>query len=207
MTEQARFGDFLHAAHHALAPQPGGPSPARGDVEEVSRSLQRVVTILGHYLQDTAIAFTDVPCHMPAPGGPWGRARAQARQALTKAAGFLLRPGTGRPMWPPAPSVSPLARRLDEVTAALATGRDLLYTHFTPGPQGGRAPPISVGAGHHQRTGEPRTARRDRRTGPSDRSPQRQRCPRPRPWRAVAVGAPAGLGRGLRLVAGPRREA
>src|SRR6516164_4791236 len=139
MTEQARFGDFLHAAHHALAPQPGGPSPARGDVEEVSRSLQRVVTIVGHYLQDTAIAFTDVPRHMPAPGGPWGRARAQARQALTKAAGFLLRPGTGRPMWPPAPSVSPLARRLDEVTVALATGRDLLHTHFTPGPQGGRA--------------------------------------------------------------------
>jgi len=139
MTEQARFGDFLHAAHHALAPQPGGPSPARGDVEEVSRSLQRVVTILGHYLQDTAIAFTDVPRHMPAPGGPWGHARAQARQALTKAAGFLLRPGTGRPMWPPAPSVSPLARRLDEVTVALATGRDLLHTHFTPGPQGGRA--------------------------------------------------------------------
>ena len=139
MTEQARFGDFLHAAHHALAPQPGGPSPARGDVEEVSRSLQRVVTILGHYLQDTAIAFTDVPRHMPAPGGPWGRARAQARQALTKAAGFLLRPGTGRPMWPPAPSVSPLARRLDEVTVALATSRDLLHTHFTPGPQGGRA--------------------------------------------------------------------
>src|SRR5262249_53659352 len=36
-------------------------------------------------------------------------------------------------------SVSPLARRLDEAATALATGRDLLHTHFAPGPQGGRA--------------------------------------------------------------------
>jgi hypothetical protein len=139
MTGQATFGDFLRTANHALAPRPGGPSPARGDVEEVSRSLQRVLTIVGRYLQDTAVAFSDVPRHMPAPGGPWGEACAQARQALTNAAGFLLRPGTGRPVWPPPPSVSPLARRLDEAAAALATGRDLLHTHFTPGPQGGRA--------------------------------------------------------------------
>ncbi len=139
MTGQARFGDFLHTAHHALAARPGGPSPARGDVEEVSRSLLRVVTLVGRYLQNTDAAFSDLPRHAPAPGGPWEQARAQARQALSNAGGFLLRPGTGRPVWPPAPSVSPLARRLDEAASALATGRDLLQTHFTPGPNGGRA--------------------------------------------------------------------
>jgi hypothetical protein len=139
MTEQATFGDFLRTAYHALVPRPGGLSPARGDVEEVSRSLQRVLTIVGRYLQDTSVASSDMPRHMPAPAGPWGEARAQARQALTNAAGFLLRPGTGRPVWPPPPSVSSLARRLDEAANALATGRDLLHTHFTPGPQGGRA--------------------------------------------------------------------
>jgi hypothetical protein len=139
VTVQPTFGDFLQTAHDALAPRPGGSSPARGDAEEVSRSLQRVVTIVGRYLQDTAIPFSNMPRHMPAPGGPWGRARAQARQALTNAAGFLLRPGTGRPVWPPAPSASPLAWRLDEAAAALATGRDLLHTHFAPGPDGGRA--------------------------------------------------------------------
>jgi hypothetical protein len=139
VTGQVTFGDFLRTAHQALAARPGGPSPARGDVEEVSRSLQRVLTIMGRYLQDTAVASSDVPRHMHAPGGPWGEARAQARQALANAAGFLLRPGTGRPMWPPPPSVSSLARRLDEAATALTTGRDLLHTHFTPGPQGGRA--------------------------------------------------------------------
>jgi hypothetical protein len=44
-----------------------------------------------------------------------------------------------RPAWPPAPSASPLARRLDEAATCLAAGRDLLHTHFTPGPVGGRA--------------------------------------------------------------------
>jgi hypothetical protein len=138
VTGPATFGDLLHAAHRSLSPQPGGPSPARGDVEEVSRSLLRVVTLLGRYLQDTATAVPGTPRHAPAPQGPWGQARAQARQALTHAAGFLLRPGTGRPPWPPPPSASPLARCLDDVATALATGRDLLHTHFTPGPGGGR---------------------------------------------------------------------
>ena len=66
MTGRATFGDFLHAARHTLTPQAGQPPPARGDVEEVSRSLLRVVTILGRYTGDTATAFTGVPHHTPA---------------------------------------------------------------------------------------------------------------------------------------------
>jgi len=117
----------------------GEPSPARGDVDEVSRSLLRVVTILGRYTQDTATAFRDVPHRTPGPSSPWSRAIAEALDALATAAGFLPRPAASRPAWPGARSASPLARRLDETAAVLATGRDLLHTHFAPGPQGGRA--------------------------------------------------------------------
>jgi len=139
VTHRATFGDILHAAHQSLAHRRGEPPPTRGDVEEVSRSLLQVITILSRYAQDTATAFSDVPHHTPALLSPWGRGRAQAREALTHAAGFLLRPGTGRPVWPGPRSASPLARRLDEMAACLAAGRDLLHTHFAPGPHGGRA--------------------------------------------------------------------
>ena len=138
MTRRPAFGDLLHAAHQHLTGQPRQP-PARGDVEEVSRSLQRVVILLGRYLQDTATAFTGQPPTAPASRSPWGQARTQAREALHNAAGFLLRPGTPRPAWPAAPSASPLARRLDDAATCLAAGRDLLHTHFTPGSHGGRA--------------------------------------------------------------------
>ncbi len=138
MTGRPTFGDLLGAARRHLTGQPGQP-PARGDVEEVSRALLRVVILLGRYLQDTATAVSGQPPTAPASVSPWGRAWGQAREALNNAAGFLLRPGVPRPAWPTAPSASPLARRLDEVATCLAAGRDLLYTHFTPGPAGGRA--------------------------------------------------------------------
>jgi len=139
VTGRPAFGDFLTAAHQSLAPRPGQPPPGRGDVEEVSRSLARVITLLTRYTQDTATAYLGIPRRAPAPSTPWGRARAQALQALTSSAACLHHPGTGRPVWPAPPSASPLARRLDELATALATGRDLLYTHFAPGPGGGRA--------------------------------------------------------------------
>jgi hypothetical protein len=127
------------AARDSLAPRPGQPPPARGDAGEVSRSLLRVITLLTRYTQDTATAFIDIPRRAPAPSSPWGRARAQALRALASSAASLHRPGTSRPVWPGPSSASPLARRLDELATALATGRDLLYTHFAPGPGGGRA--------------------------------------------------------------------
>jgi hypothetical protein len=139
VTGRPAFGELLHAAHRHLTSQPGLPPPGRGDVGEVSRSLLRVVILLSRYLQDTTTALSNQPASAPAPVDPWGRARGQAREALHNAAGFLLRPGTPRPAWPAAPSASPLARRLDEVATCLAAGRDLLHTHFTPGPDGGRA--------------------------------------------------------------------
>jgi len=136
VTGRATFGDFLQAAHHGLGA--AGPPPGRGDVEEVSRSLLRVVTILGRYVQDMNTALTDMPSRTCLPLGTWDRARLQAREALTSSAGYLIQ-SAGRRTWPAAPSASPLARRLDDVATSMATGRDLLHTHFAPGPQGGRA--------------------------------------------------------------------
>ena len=112
------------------------PTPARGDVEEVSRSLLRLVTIFGRYLQDMATTPSQVPGHTPVSTGPWDRARGQAREALTNSAGYLIGPGTSGRRWPAAPSASPLAQCLDQVATSLTAGRDLLHTHFAPGPQG-----------------------------------------------------------------------
>jgi hypothetical protein len=136
VTGRATLGDFLHAAHRALAGGAGGPAPARGDVEEVSRSLLRLVTIVGRYLQDMTTTPSQTPGNTPVATGPWDRARGQAREALTNSAGYLIGPGTSGRRWPAAPSASPLARRLDQVATSLATGRDLLHTHFAPGPHG-----------------------------------------------------------------------
>jgi hypothetical protein len=83
-----------------------------------------------------ATTSSQVPGHTPVAAGPWDRARGQAREALTNAAGYLIGPGTSARRWPAPPSASPLARCLDQVATWLATGRDLLHTHFAPGPTG-----------------------------------------------------------------------
>ena len=136
MTGRATLGDFLHAAHRALAGGTDMPTPARGDVEEVSRSLLRLVTIFGRYLQDIATTPSQAPGNTPVTAGPWDRARGQAREALTNSAGYLLGPGTSGRRWPAAPSASPLAQCLDQVATSLTAGRDLLHTHFAAGPKG-----------------------------------------------------------------------
>jgi hypothetical protein len=101
VTGRATFGDFLHAVHQALAGGVGGPAPARGDVEEVSRSLLRLVTIVGRYLQDMATTPSEVSGRAPVSTGPWDRARGQAREALTNSAGYLIGPGTSGRSGPP----------------------------------------------------------------------------------------------------------
>jgi hypothetical protein len=131
---RATFGDFLHAAHWDLGPPAGlgGPYAVRGNVEEVSRSLLRVVIVMNRYVQDLTVAFAEMPTRTRPALSPWARACIQAREALSNAAGFLIEPH-GRSRWPASQAASPLARRLDAVTVSLTTGRDLLQTHFTPG--------------------------------------------------------------------------
>jgi hypothetical protein len=139
MTDRATFGDFVMAAHRHLDPPIGsyGQPPARGSVEEVSRSLLRVLTVIGHYLQDITGAFNDLPFPTRPEMRTWARACVEAREALTNSVGFLM-DHRASPRWPQVPAASPLARRLDGVAMSLTTGRDLLQTHFAAGSGGGR---------------------------------------------------------------------
>lgn len=140
MTGRATFGAFLQAAHRHLEDAAGlhGPAGARGSVEEVGRSLLRVITVMGRYVQDVTTAFGDVPARTRPALNPWAGASVQAREALANSAGFLLRQGAGRRRRAGVPAVSPLARRLDAVAISLTTGRDLLQTHFAVGADGAR---------------------------------------------------------------------
>ena len=79
MTGRATFGDFLQATHRSLAGEGDQHAPVRGDVEEVSRSLLRVVHVISRYVQDAGIALTEVPAHRQASDQAWCRALLQAR--------------------------------------------------------------------------------------------------------------------------------
>ena len=101
---RATFGDFLRAAHDGLGPPPGAGSYApRGSVEEVSRSLLRVVRVMGRYVQDMTAGLDRVGPRARPPLHPWARACLQARQALSNAAWFLTDGGPNR-RWPPSPA-------------------------------------------------------------------------------------------------------
>ena len=134
MTGRARFGDFVWAAHRRLDPPAGVQErgSSRGDLEEVTRSLLRAVTIMGRFVRDITPVIGNVPRRATPAMDPWGWARLQAGEALTNSADMLLLPGSGRPQWPLNPPADPLARRLHEATALLTAGRDLLQTHHGP---------------------------------------------------------------------------
>ena len=91
---RAKFGDFLHTAHWDLGPPAGlgGPYAVRGNVEEVSRSLLRVVIVMNRYVQDLTVTFTEMPAGARPALSLWARACIQAREALSNAAGFLIEP-------------------------------------------------------------------------------------------------------------------
>ena len=134
MTGRARFGDFLWAAHRRLDPPAGiqERGSSRGDLEEVTQSLLRAVTIMGRFVRDITPVIGDVPNQTMPAMDPWGRARLQAGEALTNSADMLLLPGSARRQWPSGAPGDPLARRLHEATTLLTAGRDLLQTHHGP---------------------------------------------------------------------------
>jgi hypothetical protein len=141
MTGEATFGDFLQAACLQLGPAVGasGTPGECGDVREVNQSLLRMVTVMARYVTDISAPFDRVqPRDRPALNA-WPRASIEARQALTSAARLLQLHGGGA--WQPGtPADRTLAQRLDRAAASLATGRDLLQTHFAPGLRGARRP-------------------------------------------------------------------
>jgi hypothetical protein len=134
VTGRARFGDFLWAAHRRLDPPSGiqERGSSRGDLEEVIRSLLRALTIMGRFVRDVTPALDEVPRQAMPAMEPWGWARLQAGEALTNSADVLLLPASARRQRELSQSADPLARRLDDATALLVTGRDLLQTHYGP---------------------------------------------------------------------------
>ena len=138
MTARPAFGDFLAAArgHADVTTLPRENDRGGANVQEVTDSLLRVITVMGRYLND----ITAVPGHLKSPVPPltaWGRARLTARDALTTAAGHLRQHGGGRRA-PGVTARSELARRLDAAAVSLAAGRDLLNTHLARDPHGAR---------------------------------------------------------------------
>lgn len=140
MTPRATFGDFIRAAHWHLDPETTihGPPSFRGSGEEISRSLLRVINVMGSYVEEMTAAFPRQRrrrLHSALPA--WPHAAVEVREALASAAGFLNAQGAVS-RWPAVPALSPLARRLDAVAESLITGRDLLQSHFGMDPNGGR---------------------------------------------------------------------
>jgi len=138
VTSQPTFGDFLQAAGRQL--DTAGASmttAANGDVDEVTQSLLRVVTVLDRYARDATFPFDEVAAADTPLLNAWARASLDARQALANAAALLRTRGVPGPQ-PGTPPATTLARHLDSAAVSLAAGRDLLQTHFAPGPRGGR---------------------------------------------------------------------
>jgi hypothetical protein len=131
MTPRATFGDFIRAAHWHLDPATTihGPPGFRGSLEEVSRSLLRVINVMRSYVEEMTVAFPRQRQRPHSALPAWPRAAVEVREALVNAAGFLNTQGAVS-RWPAVPAVSPLARRLDAVAESLITGRDLLQSHF-----------------------------------------------------------------------------
>jgi hypothetical protein len=138
MTSQAVLGDFLTAAHrHLAAPLTWTTTPAPGrDIEEVTSSLLRLITIIGRYATDITTAFGDQPERDAQPRDRWSRAAIETLDDLASASAALAYPN---PATRPADqATNTLARRIDVAATSLTAGRDLLHTHFTPHP-GGRS--------------------------------------------------------------------
>lgn len=147
MTGRPTFGDFIRAAHNYLEPPTGPPAPVAKrrlaavrttEVQDVARSLHRVIGVMTRYLDDITGAFDQVPLHQQHLLTAWPRASIQAREALHNAAAFLQLGASGWDEQSGQPAADSLASRLDGVAASLATERDLLHTHFAPRPGGSR---------------------------------------------------------------------
>jgi len=141
VTSQASFGDFLQAARWQLDPAAGacGTVSEPADVREVTQSLLRIVTVIARYAGEITFPFQRVrPADTPLLNA-WARASIEARQALANAAVILQPYGASRRQHA-TPADGTFAERLDTAAVSLATGRDLLQTHFAPGPHSGRQP-------------------------------------------------------------------
>src|SRR5690348_12264406 len=129
MTTRPAFGDFITAARgHVGAAAAGHQADRSGEhVQEITDSLQHVITVMSRYLQDITPSTDGMPSHGSMQPTAWGHARVTARDALAHA-GRHLRQHTWHARAPGVVARSELARRLDAAAATLMSGRDLLHT-------------------------------------------------------------------------------
>lgn len=136
MAARCAFGEFLISAreHARASAQRRGAFGGEGEVQEVIDSLLRVVTVMARYVDEVAVPG-EVRYKVGPPLTAWGRARVDAREALSNAAGHLRQHSMGRRR-PGVPARSELAWRLDAISVSLTAGRDLLHTHLALDPHG-----------------------------------------------------------------------
>ena len=132
----AVFGDFLGAGRKHLEAAVAGRDRQDACLPAVVPSLHRLVTIMSVYLEDLA------PCDDIEAAGRtdlhvWERVVIDTGAALRIAADCLHRSvaelNPGEPVRELAPS---RAGHLAGAATELVAGRDLLYTHLVPGPDG-----------------------------------------------------------------------
>jgi len=137
MTAVPVLGDFLAAAHGHLD-DPGSPAgtaaPGR-DIEEVTGSLLRFLSVASRYASDADTAFGEMPDHLRRAHGAWRHAATKILADLA-AASLALVPAEQRPPPPARGASCPQARRLDAAVAALTAGRDLVQLHFAAARRG-----------------------------------------------------------------------
>lgn len=135
MTGQATLGDFLAAARRdldqsaATAGHQVTAAPGK-DAAEIVGGLRTLVSVLSRHAADVVAAFGAMPYRNSKAAGAWPWAALEVHDALTAAAVCLGRPDPGDAQ---PPACRP-ARHLHAAALALAAGRDLLHTHFDPGP-------------------------------------------------------------------------
>ena len=132
----ALFGDFLGAGRKHLDAAVAAGEGQVVSLPAVVPPLHRLVTIMSLYLEDLALC-DDIEAAGRTDLHVWERAVIDTGAALRIAADCLHRSvaelNPGEPAREPAPS---RARHLTDAATELMAGRDLLYTHIVPGPDG-----------------------------------------------------------------------
>ena len=138
MTGRVVFGDFLDAAcgHIGTADRIRGAAKDGVDLQQVNRSVLRIVVVMRRYVQDVTSGWGAEPRRGRKVLSGWAQAGVEAREALGNAAAFLNEPDTGRRH--PRAAHSDLAWHLHAASTSLTAGRDLLQTHLATGPSGER---------------------------------------------------------------------
>jgi hypothetical protein len=145
VTGRAVFGDFLDAARSHLATADRLRTVSGDvDIQEVSRSLLRLVVLIRQYVEDVTAGWgPERPRGRRRVLTGWTRAGVETREAIGNAAAFLNEPTARRRR--PRAARSDLAWHLDAASASLTAGRDLLQTHLAIDPRGERQLPSEWG--------------------------------------------------------------